>query len=319
MIKPISIVICTYNGQEYLSEVIESILKQEGFDKIVEKLIIVDNASMDNTKDIILDYKKLNSIIEYIYEPVPGLSYARKHGAFVKSDWVAYLDDDNLIMQGWLKEAKKYIEENQNVGVFNGASVPILKYEATEEEIAMLKAIYPGLACTHFNIDDYKLNLKPSLKDPFGAGMVLRTKQLKEFLDEGWTQNEGRKGNELGSGEDGEIAYSIIKKGYSYGYNNKMLLRHIIPKKRLDKSYVTNLSKGLDIGYYNYISNKDNYVYYRMRTFLKSLFIIMIYPFQIIMFKDLSKRIMLKNNVISRMRLVKLTLRDLFIFKNNLF
>lgn len=318
MAKFISIIICTYNGEAYLSEVIESILSQECFSEIVDRVIIVDNASTDKTKNIVTYYKSSNPLIKYIYEATAGLSHARKHGAFVESNWVAYLDDDNLIMQGWLKEAKKYIEENPNIGVFNGASIPMIRYEATKDELDMLNAIYPSLACTHGNIEQYKASFKPALKAPFGAGMILRTKQLKEYLDAGWTHNEGRKGENLGSGEDGEIAYSIIQKGFLYGFNNKMFLWHIIPKKRLEKKYVERLLKGLDIGYYNYISSKNNYVYYRMRTFLKSIIVVLAFPFKIILFKDSSKNIKLKNSVISRFRLIKYILKDIFILKNNL-
>lgn len=315
MTKLMSITICTYNGQAYLSEVIESILAQECFDEIIDKLIIVDNASTDNTKNIILHYQSLEPLIEYIYESTPGLSHARKHGALVNSDWVAYLDDDNLVMPGWIKEAKKYIEENPNIGVFNGVSIPMIRHNATEEEITMLKAIYPSLACTHYNIEQYKANVKSELKGPFGAGMILRTKQLKEFLDAGWTHNEGRKGEKLGSGEDGEIASSVIEKGFSYGFNKKMALWHIIPAKRLEKNYVKRLLIGLDIGYYNYISNKNNYIYYRMRTFLKSLFIIVVFPLQIILSQNPVKKIKLRNSVAARIRLTGFILRDIFIFR----
>lgn len=315
MFKPISIVICTYNGSAYLKEVIESILCQDGINDIVEKLLIVDNASKDNTKEIVLRLIENNPIIEYVFEVTPGLSNARKHGAYVNSIWVAYIDDDNILMQGWLKEAKKYIDENPNVGVINGASIPELRHDATENEIHMLKAIFPYLACTHFDMDQYKDNGKQALKAPFGAGMILRTKQLKEFLDAGWTHNEGRKGNNLGSGEDGEIAASVLDKGFVYGFNDKMVLRHIIPEFRLKDDYVDKLLKGLDKGFYDFISYKNNYVYYRLRTFLKSLFLIPTILMKILFTKDPVHKLKLKHRLFSRIRLSSFILRHLFLFR----
>lgn len=315
MSKPITVVICTYNGENYLTEVIKSILDQEGFDDYVEKLLIVDNASSDNTKSIILTHQKIQPKIEYIYEEKPGLSHARKHGALVDSDWVAYLDDDNILMEGWIVEAIKFISQNPKIGAFNGASIATLKYNASNEEIVMLKAIYKNLACTHYCVEDYKMNLEPAMRGPFGAGMILKVEPLKLFLNEGWTNNVGRKGNELGSGEDGEIVNAILEKGFAHGFNNKMALLHIIPKSRLQKSYVQKLMTGLNQGYYVYISGKKYYIYYRMKTFLKSIFIVMSYPFRVAFSTNEISKLKLKFDFESRIRIIKWTLKDGFILK----
>lgn len=50
----ISVVMTSYNHQKYLSEAIESVLHQT-FDDI--ELIIVDDASLDCSQDIILQYQ----------------------------------------------------------------------------------------------------------------------------------------------------------------------------------------------------------------------------------------------------------------------
>ena len=318
MSKPITLVVCTYNGEKYLPEVIESILNQDGFEENVEELVIVDNASSDNTKSIIMSYQNSHSNVRYIYEPIPGLSYARKHGAMVNSEWVAYLDDDNIIMQGWIKEAIKFITENPKIGVFNGASIAIIRHNASKEENVMLKAIYPYLACTHYSIEDYNRNVESGIKTPFGAGMVLRTNPLSKFLHEGWTQNVGRKGKELGSGEDGEIASAVLDHGYEYGYNYKMVLHHVIPDTRLQKKYVKKLLIGLNIGYYIYISGKKNYVYYRIKSFLKSLIIIISYPFRLVLCCDPVIKLKLRIEFNSRIRIIGFILRDIFFLKKSL-
>lgn len=316
MAKLISIVVCTYNGEAYLAEVLEAILVQEEIDNIIEKVIVVDNASKDRTKEIVFKFIKDYPIIEYIYEPTPGVTHARKHSAYVNTDWVAYIDDDNVIEQGWVKEAKKYIQENPNVGVFNGATIPQIRHTANQQQIIMLKAIYPYLACTHYDMEEYKNNVLPRLKAPFGAGMVLRSQQLKEFADEGWTHNEGRKGGSLGSGEDGEIAAAVLRKGFDYGFNNNMVVHHIIPEFRLEVKYVNKLLEGLDAGFYSYISYKDYYIFYRIRTLLKSLGLIPIMLAKRQFLKDPVSRLMLKHGITSRKRLLIFTLKDfLFIRK----
>jgi glycosyltransferase involved in cell wall biosynthesis len=315
MPKLITVVICTYNGEKYLKEVIESILIQDGFDEYVEKVVIVDNASNDNTKKIILDYQKNYSKVEYIYEEKPGLSHARKHGAVVDSKWVVYLDDDNILLQGWVMEAVKFITQHPKVGVFNGVSIAIVRHSASEEEINMLKAIYKNLACTHCCIEDYNRGVQTAINGPFGAGMFLLTKPLQEFLNEGWTKNIGRKGKELSSGEDGEIADAVLGKGYVYAFNNNMALYHVMPRQRLQMAYAQKLMEGLNIGYYVYISEKKNYIYFRVRTFLKSILVIIGHPVKLIFTVDPVLRIKAKLDYESRLRMIKLVLRDFFILK----
>lgn len=316
MTKPITISICTYNGEKYLDDVIESIIKQDNYDKYVDKLQIVDNASSDNTKDIILKYQKKYPNIEYIYEEKPGLSYARRHGAVVDSEWIAYLDDDNILMKGWVIEAVKFITNNPKIGAFNGASIATIRHEISEEETIILKAIYDYLACTHCCIEDYKMKLASAIKGPFGAGIVLKTKPLKEFLSEGWTKNIGRKGSDLGSGEDGEIVNAIIERGFLYGYNDKMALLHIIPKSRLQESYILKLIHGLNKGYYVYLSRKKNYVYYRSKTFLKSIVIILVYPLKKkFLANDQISRLRMKLDFDSRKRMIEFILKDLFVIR----
>lgn len=59
--KLISIAMYTYNGEKYIHEQIESILKQTVSNI---ELIIVDDGSTDNTIQIINDYYKLDNRIK---------------------------------------------------------------------------------------------------------------------------------------------------------------------------------------------------------------------------------------------------------------
>lgn len=61
MIKRLAILMATYNGEKYIKEQIESILNQDtDFDFT---LIIRDDGSTDNTKNIIREYVDSGKII----------------------------------------------------------------------------------------------------------------------------------------------------------------------------------------------------------------------------------------------------------------
>lgn len=240
------IIICTYNGEKIIKRAIESILRQKKFIEVVNNFYIVDNNSNDRTKELILNYEKGNKKIKYLFQPKQGLSNARLKGVQnVTSDWIIFIDDDNILDQNWLVNAKKYIKENLKVGVFNGAVYPLIEDELSVKERINLKVAYKGLACTHLKKEDINLenNIHPC-KLPFGAGLVIKAKELKKLAEKGWLKSEGRKGcGKLVSGEDTEMVMAILEKGYLSGYMPKCQIQHLIDKNRLQEEYLISLFK----------------------------------------------------------------------------
>ena len=63
--KSVDILLATYNGEKYLKEQIESILNQTYSDF---RLLISDDCSSDNTKEILKEYKKKDSRIVLYFQ-----------------------------------------------------------------------------------------------------------------------------------------------------------------------------------------------------------------------------------------------------------
>lgn len=59
-VKKVSVVMCTYNGEKYIREQLDSILAQT---YPIYELIIQDDGSTDNTVAILREYEALNSNI----------------------------------------------------------------------------------------------------------------------------------------------------------------------------------------------------------------------------------------------------------------
>jgi glycosyltransferase involved in cell wall biosynthesis len=55
-----SVIVCSYNGQSYLREQLNSLLNQ---DKLPDEIIIIDDCSKDNSWDLICDFKNSNTHI----------------------------------------------------------------------------------------------------------------------------------------------------------------------------------------------------------------------------------------------------------------
>jgi glycosyltransferase involved in cell wall biosynthesis len=97
----ISAVICTHNQAGYLRKSLNSLVHQS-FPPGKFEIVVVDNGSIDHTKEIFDEFRHFKNI-RYIYEPIIGLSQARNTGwQNSRGKYVAYLDDDAIADRFWL-------------------------------------------------------------------------------------------------------------------------------------------------------------------------------------------------------------------------
>lgn len=97
----VSIIIPCYNYAHFLSECFENLKNQSHTNW---ECLIVDNASTDNSKDVIHSFAALDNRIKYLYQPIKGPSAARNLGIKVaKGEFVQFLDADDLLQANKLK------------------------------------------------------------------------------------------------------------------------------------------------------------------------------------------------------------------------
>lgn len=122
----ISVIVPTYNRASSLFTTLQS-LSKIGAD---HEIIIVDNNSTDNTRQIALEFSKsIKHSVKYYFEPTPGLSVARHRGCTEASnDILTFIDDDVIINKGWADCIEEAFS-NRNVGMAGGPSFP--SYEST--------------------------------------------------------------------------------------------------------------------------------------------------------------------------------------------
>ena len=115
----ISIILPTYNRSFCIENAINSLLNQSCQDY---ELIIIDDGSTDNTKQI-LEQKYLkyfqNKKFKYKYIKHQGVCKARNVGlSIAKSKWIGYLDSDNVMKPDFIEEFKNAILKNKNYSCF---------------------------------------------------------------------------------------------------------------------------------------------------------------------------------------------------------
>lgn len=112
----VSVLIVTYNHENYIEGTIESVLNQtyQNFE-----LIIVDDASTDNTSSLIMKGYLHHPKITYIRNPV-NYGVTKTYNAALRAstgDLIAFLDGDDLFYPNKLEKQVKLFEEDPDLAL----------------------------------------------------------------------------------------------------------------------------------------------------------------------------------------------------------
>lgn len=112
----VSVIIPIYNGEKFLDETIQSILKQTNQDF---EIILVNDGSTDNTENICLKYTG-NEKVKYFKQLNSGVSKARNFGLEkANGDYIFFMDADDTI-------ESNFIETSINIAIKKASDVIIL-------------------------------------------------------------------------------------------------------------------------------------------------------------------------------------------------
>lgn len=155
-----SIILPTFNRAHMIHEAIKSVINQT---HKVWELIVVDDGSTDNTKEVVEEFVKIDKRIKYIFQENKERSAARNNGLKkAKGDWICFLDSDDIYHMNHLEEFKNIINrEDSKIGLyFSGLSFG--KYSNSKEEydlsnknnieFVLLNTIGTPRACVHKSI-----------------------------------------------------------------------------------------------------------------------------------------------------------------------
>lgn len=128
----VSVIIPVYNGAKHLGEAIQSVLDQSYTDF---ELIIVDDASQDDTLDVVrhFDDPRLKCIV---HEQNRGVDQARKTGLRVSAgEIIAFLDQDDLFHPEKLAAHVELFKANPEIGFTYNAYFNLNHSSATIRDI----------------------------------------------------------------------------------------------------------------------------------------------------------------------------------------
>lgn len=120
----ISVIITIYNIEKYISECLDSVLNQD-FTQM--EVICVDDASTDNSYEILKEYEKKDKRIHVICNAVnQGQASSRNRGCRqARGEYLYIMDGDDLIKEGALRRMYETAKtENLHILTFSAESFP---------------------------------------------------------------------------------------------------------------------------------------------------------------------------------------------------
>ncbi len=118
----ITILMTVYNGRTYLKSSLESVLNQTFKDF---ELLIIDDASRDDSLEIIRSYQTKDPRIVIYSNPVNvGQTKSLNVGLnLARGKYVARMDADDLVFPSWLAELSSFLKENPEIAVVSAKAV----------------------------------------------------------------------------------------------------------------------------------------------------------------------------------------------------
>ena len=203
----VSVIVPAYNAEKTLSENIEVLLAQD-YPKDKIEIIIVDDGSTDATSEIAKQYS-----VRYIYQENKGPAAARNSGwKMSNGEIICFTDSDCIPEKEWVRKLINRYNSDKIGGV--GGS-----YDSALPKNLLSSCVHEEIIQRHFEM--------PEKVDYLGAFNLSYRKSVLEDVD-GFDESY-----RMASGEDNDIAYRILKRGYHLIFDKDIKVTHYHPTNLL--------------------------------------------------------------------------------------
>lgn len=222
----VSIIIPTFNSQDSICRAIDSCVNQTYKDI---EIIVIDDGSTDNTKEILQKYRD-EPRLKYIYQENQERSVARNNGlSIAKGDFIQFLDSDDVIYKDKIEKQVNFLNNNQ---------ICIMVYCGSEYKNENNKVI---------NTSEKKYQGNIQKKLIYGNFMAINSPLIRK--------NNVRFSKELNMLEDWEY-WILSTKDELVGYLDEVLCSIYINNQNRNR-YILSMLKGCIVIYNRLLENDD--------------------------------------------------------------
>lgn len=231
-VPELSVVVATYQRYGVLPDTLASLLEQNVPTGFLE-IIVVDNSPDQMAAAEFGSRYDDEPTVQYILEPIAGLSNARNVGAqAARAEVVAFIDDDAIADPEWAKElVSPFNDYDGRAGVVGGRVLP-----------RWVKPKPDWLAddlVSYLSIIDWRMKRGPLPKSKWVAGCNIAFAKAALFNAGGFSSSLGRKGSGLSllSSEETDVTAKINENGLLTIYAPEAVVEHVIDPDRLTRQW----------------------------------------------------------------------------------
>jgi glycosyltransferase involved in cell wall biosynthesis len=258
MSPEISIIICTYNREQYLPEALQSLVDQD-FDKDLFETIVVNNNSKDNTEKVCLDFIAAHPECRIFYynESVQGSSPTRNKGAkHAQGRLLIFMDDDAVAEKDFLKNTWRFHSNHPSIHGFGGRIIP--RYIPAEP---IWMSHYVSALVGNFEYAQSETEFSAA-RYPLESNMAVTKKAFDEIGGFNIAL-PGVKGTLRITGEGKDFYFRLKEKGHRVFYVPDMVVHHVVEVSRLTNEYLYRVASGIGRGERSRIVSEGNKGYYK--------------------------------------------------------
>ena len=237
----ISVIICTYNRDKYIYNVLKS-LALGTLEHSAYEIILVDNNCTDNTRSEVDHFCNVfpQVTLRYFVETNQGLSHARNRGIREsKGDILVYVDDDATVNPEYLKTYADWFAAHPETDAAGG---PIIPHYETGSEPKWMTYFIKRLLTGYLYFGD-KARPFPGDNYPGGGNAAYRSRVFEKVGL--YNVQLGRNGDSLTGGEEKDIFDKMKREGMQFVYLPNAILYHSIPGYKLEADYFNRLTTGI--------------------------------------------------------------------------
>ena len=205
----LSIIIPVYNVAEYIEKCVYSLLKQDIPTEEYE-IIIINDGSPDNSREVVMDLMKTVSNIVFIDQENGGVSMARNAGiGKAKGEFILPVDPDDYVLPNTLRNNLEYAEKNNldvlylSFEILNTAGKPVWHTDYAIQE----KQVYRG-------VEGYFAGRGKGIRDPDRSWAILYRKAMLDQFGITYPKD-------VAYLEDGIFLAKIFAVAHQAGFSNR--------------------------------------------------------------------------------------------------
>ncbi|MGE2835272.1 glycosyltransferase family 2 protein [Mycobacterium sp. SMC-4] len=240
---PISVVVCTRDRPDQLTDALKSVLLLDYPDF---EVVVVDNAARTAaTADVVTQLG--DARVRRIAEPIPGLSVARNTGLrSARHDIVAFTDDDVVVDRGWLRGLAHGFDRDPQITCVSGL-VPTGELRTAAQAYFDQRVSWAGsLEPRVYRMSDPPEDqpLFPFQVGRFGTGANFAVRR-KRVLELGGFDHALGAGTPAQGGEDLDMFFRVLTQGDALATEPSAIVWH---RHRSDSDALLSQARGYGRG-----------------------------------------------------------------------